>query len=371
MLVYTALIPSVYLCGYVQLQYLCEHGFVEFEAKRFADITKDDVLRADIVLFIRNDSLQDVWLAKQCRKAGKYLIYVLDDDLLNVPRYISSACHYTNHFVQKQIKRIMSVCDCFVSPSAELLRKYGPQFPQTFLIIEPSVARIAKKAAQTDGKVHIGFAGSSDRGKDLEDILGGAIEKIVQKYPEQVTVEIFGPETNLSRQLGLKAYPYLESYEEYQSLMKELNWDIGLAPMPDSEFHRCKHYNKLVEYAGFGIVGVYSDVIPYSGSVENGVTGLLCENVESAWVSAISRLVDDSTLRKSMQENCLRLAGGTYSIDRASMELLERLQQCETEKQPYSNLTFFEPYKFWIRVISFGRRALRFVLRRIFLNVKW
>lgn len=370
MLVYTALIPSVYLCGYVQLQYLCEHGFVEFEAKRFADITKDDVLRADIVLFIRNDSLQDVWLAKQCRKAGKYLIYVLDDDLLNVPSYISSARYYQNPSVREQIKQMMSLCDCFMSPSEVLLAKYEKRFSRVFRVIEPSVMQVTEITPHQDGRVHIGFAGSADRGKDLDEILGGAIETVIRKYPERVIVEIFGPETELSKRLELKTYPYLDAYSEYQSLMKELHWDIGLAPMPDSAFHRCKHCNKLVEYAGFGIVGIYSDVIPYSNAVEDGVTGLLCEDTENAWTAAISRLVEDGVLRKSMQENCLRLAGETYSIERTAMELLEQLQQCGTSRQPESNLPLYTLQKLWIRAVCLGKRVWLAVLKRTLWKIK-
>ena len=100
MLIYTALIPSVYLCGYVQLQYLHERGYISFRTKHFTDIHKEDIFWSDIVFFVRNDSAQDVWLAKQCHRAGKYLIYVLDDDLLNVPSYITSASYYKKSSVQ-------------------------------------------------------------------------------------------------------------------------------------------------------------------------------------------------------------------------------------------------------------------------------
>lgn len=363
MLIYTALIPSVYLCGYVQLQYLYEHGFILLRTKHFSNIRKEDIFWSDIVFFIRNDSAQDVWLAKQCHRAGKYLIYVLDDDLLNVPPYITSASYYRKASVQNQIREIMYLSDCFVSPSAILLDKYGGQFSHAFSIIEPATMQVQKKKPQIDGKVHIGFAGSVDRGKDVEDILSGAIEKVLQKYSGQINIEVFGPETELSKRLGLKTYAYRDSYSDYQMLMKHLNWDIGLAPMPDTPFHRCKHFNKLVEYSGFGIVGVYSDVIPYSTSIENGVTGLLCENTEQAWANAISCLIEHDTLRRTMQSNCLRLAKETYSVEKAAMELMRQIEICGPKRQAKSNLRFFEIRKSGFKLIGIVKRAVRVIFR--------
>ena len=366
LLVYEALIPSVRLCGYLQLSYLKAANAIDFCAKKFSDIKKNDILKTDIVVFVRNDSLQDVWLAKKCRKAGKYLIYVLDDDLLNVPDYISSAQHYGSRRIRRQMLQIMSMCDCLASPSEKLLHKYGYLFPHFFQIIEPAEVQMkGKKKSAMDGRIRIGFAGSTDRGNDLDQILGGAIATVMQKYPERVLVEMFGPETILARHLGLRSYPYLNSYEEYQQQMRKLSWDIGLAPMPHSAFHRCKYYNKLIEYASFGIAGVYSDEIPYSGSVEDGITGVLCENTQDAWVAAISHLIEDEILRKSIQENCLQMVREEYSVKKAAEEWLEQIHSCTGKANQAKELRFFAIEKNAVRWRNFCNRICRAVQRRL------
>lgn len=366
LLVYEALIPSVRLCGYLQLSYLKAANAIDFCAKKFSDIKKNDILKTDIVVFVRNDSLQDVWLAKKCRKAGKYLIYVLDDDLLNVPDYISSAQHYGSRRIRRQMLQIMSMCDCLASPSEKLLRKYGYLFPHFFQIIEPAEVQMkGKKKSAMDGRIRIGFAGSTDRGNDLDQILGGAIATIMQKYHERVSVEMFGPETILARHLGLTSYPYLNSYEEYQQQMRKLSWDIGLAPMPHSDFHRCKYYNKLIEYASFGIAGVYSDELPYAGSVEDGITGVLCENTQDAWVAAISHLIEDEILRKSIQENCLQMVREEYSVEKAAEEWLEQIHSCTGEANQAKELRFFAIEKNVVRWRNFYDRICRAVQRRL------
>lgn len=364
LLVYDLLIPSVYLCGYSQLSFLSEKEIAGFRAKPFAGVTKKDILWADIVLFIRNDSEEELWLAKQCRAAGKYLIYVLDDDLLHVPGYISSSRHYENPLVLKRIESMMQVCDCFTSPSDRLIEKYKERFSHTFRIAEPSLAQIREKKPHADGKVYIGFAGSVDRKKDVDDILGEVLEDILLKYNNRVCVEIFGPETEFSKKHGIKTYPYADGYMDYQALMRKLNWDVGLAPMPDSPFHQCKHYNKLIEYAGFGIAGVYSAVLPYTGVIENGVNGMICENTKSAWVAAISELIENADLRKRIQANCMHLAIDSFSLENAANKLYNELLQCPPGKEK-SSLLFYTVRKYFTCGVVFVKRARRAVLRRI------
>ena len=72
LLVYEALIPSVRLCGYLQLSYLKADNAIDFCAKKFSDIKKSDILKTDIVVFILNDSLQDV-ASEEMPKSWKVL----------------------------------------------------------------------------------------------------------------------------------------------------------------------------------------------------------------------------------------------------------------------------------------------------------
>ena len=85
LLLYRTFGPSVNLCGYIQLKWLADHGRVEFRDKRIMDVKKRDLEWCEIAVFVRGDALLDEWMAKVCHKAGKTVVYILDDDLLNVP----------------------------------------------------------------------------------------------------------------------------------------------------------------------------------------------------------------------------------------------------------------------------------------------
>lgn len=330
MLLYRTIGPSVNLCGYIQLERLEQENAIEFRHRRILDVQKKDIEWAEVVIFVRGDGLLDELMAETCRKAGKYILFILDDDLLNVPKELKSGSYYAQKSVKRHICRIMKYADCLASPSERLLEKYGGMYRYSFRIIEPSAFQISEKKEWEDGKIHIGFAGAADRGSDVDSIALEALKTIMARYGSRICLELFGPETGTARQLGCKTYPYMETYKDYQRRMAELNWSIGLAPMPDSEFHSCKHYNKLVEYCGFGIVGVYSNVPPYAGAVEQRVTGLLCENTADGWADALTQLIEDDDLRRNMAANCLERARTMFSVETAAMELKRELDKLPT-----------------------------------------
>ena len=333
LLLYRTFGPSVNLCGYIQLKLLAEHGQVEFRHRRIMDVTKADLEWCEIAMFVRGDGLLDEWLARVCHQAGKTVVYALDDDLLHVPENLGSGPYYAQESVKKHIRSMMEYSDYFCSPSKVLLRKYGGQFRQCFLMHEPSAYVLAEKPENRDGVVHIGFAGSSDRGQDVDTILADALEEVSRTYGDSISIEIFGTDTEIAGRLHCKTIPYTESYETYQAKMKELNWDIGLAPMPETEFHACKYYNKLVEYAGYGIVGIYSNVLPYTEAAEDRVNGLVCENRKEDWIQALSELIEDSVLRKKLSSNCLHQAQTIFSVRFAAEDFLRCLDAMEVKIQ--------------------------------------
>lgn len=354
LLLYKALFPSVRLCGLMQLEQLSKEGKLAFRHKRLRRVTKADLSWANLIVLIRGDSLMDERVVEMCRQAGKHVLYVLDDDLLNVPEDMDSGAYYARDSVRRHIQNILEYSDCFASPSSVLLEKYRKDGHHTFLLAEPAAYRLEEKPSRGDGTVHIGFSGSFDRGGDVDRILMEALSVIQERYGDKVRLEFFGARTKTAEVLNCRTYPYTQSYEEYQATMARLNWDIGLAPMPETAFHACKYYNKLVEYCGFGIVGVYSDLPPYRGAVEHGVTGLLCENTTGAWVEAISRLVEEEDLRKTMARNCLERAQGVFSVEFAAAQLEEGLTGMEFQTE----MRKVRGHLWWVKLLDVLERGL-------------
>lgn len=360
----TTFIPSVILCGHCQMDYLEKLDELKYRFIISHFTKKEDVEWADIIIFLRSDSDIDAYISKIAKKAGKHLVYVMDDDLLNVPSYLSSAPYYSLPSTKKNIKTIMSNCNTFLTPSRVLLEKYGKLFKRSFLIDEPSLNIIDKK--EKNEKLKIGFAGSIDRSEDIQKILKEAIEIIHDKYKDQVQIEFMGAKPDFVDELGLTHLPYQDGYDAYTAFMSRCNWDIGLAPMPSSEFHRCKYINKYVEYSSFGIVGIYSNVEPYIYGITDKNNGLLVENNTKDWVDAISLLIEDNGLRNKISENCLNIAKNEYSLNKLAYDYLEKIK---IDYKPIDRVTIpsLEPAK----AVMFVKRLYRKITEQGLSFPKW
>ena len=63
------------------------------------------------------------------------------------------------------------------------------------------------------------------------------------------------------------------SLQHYYAFLSEL--DVGIAPLKDTAFNRCRSDVKFLEYAVSGVTPVLSDLEPYRNSVAHGETGFL------------------------------------------------------------------------------------------------
>lgn len=352
-------IPSVMLCGHCQLDYLAKKGIINYKFVPEHFLDNKVIEWADVLVFIRSDSDLEAYVSKIAKKAGKRLIYVLDDDLLNVPSYASSYYYYSLPSTHKNMRIVMSNCDMFLTPSPVLMEKYGGPFKYKYLIKEPSLNRIIEKPK--NDVVKIGFAGSIDRAKDIADILEETIRKLLDKYKDKISVEFMGAHPAFIDELNIKYLPYQDGYDAYTAYMAKCNWDIGLAPMPVSEFHECKYYNKFVEYASFGIVGVYSNVKPYIFGIENGINGLLVDNNTDDWFKAICKLIDDNLYREKLSKECIRQANDIYNLEILAQDYLDKITQDYT---PDRSATFH----------SFNLIKKTFTVKRIYRKIvekKW
>lgn len=157
--------------------------------------------------------------------------------------------------------------------------------------------------------ITIGWHGSITHNSDLEMVLP-AIKGLMKKYnirlelmggvKKEFAIELFkdwdyDTLSRISLSAGTQAwrgFPY--------KLMRK-TWDIGIAPLIDDEFNRCKSNIKWMEYAMKKIPTVASDVLPYQ-NIEHGKTGFLVKTPDE-WYDTLETLILDAKLRKEIGEN--------------------------------------------------------------------
>jgi len=330
LLLYKKLNPSARLCGHCQLEELAARGEIDYRHAAAARVSKKDIDWAEIVLMSRLDNPYEYGLAKQMKKAGKTLVYVIDDDLLNVPEGLSSTAYYRMPQTQRSIRGMMEASDAIVSPSHVLLSKYAMDGRKGIWLEEPAIEPVPYKPHQPGRPVRIGFAGSIDRAGDIEEILTKALLQIKQAYASKVEFVFFGARPDIIEELQGEYVPYCDSYEAYREKLNGLELDIGLAPMPGTAFHGCKHYNKFIEYAAAGIAGVFSDVRPYDQLKERFGWELVCANTTEAWYAMLKGLMEDPEKLERLKKRASRLAGESFSLFAVSQAFKEKLLKLQT-----------------------------------------
>jgi glycosyltransferase involved in cell wall biosynthesis len=105
--------------------------------------------------------------------------------------------------------------------------------------------------------------------------------------------------------------------------------DVGIMPLPDNPWERGKCGLKLVKYMGCALPVVASPVGVNRTIVEDGVNGFLADNT-SQWVSALNRLREDSSLRRTMGLAGRRKVESKFNLETTAPVLASILEQSQS-----------------------------------------
>jgi hypothetical protein len=89
---------------------------------------------------------------------------------------------------------------------------------------------------------------------------------------------------------------------------ESLRFDVGVGPLKDTTFNRCKSGLRAVEYAALGIVAVLPDLPMYRPWVEDGVTGRLVRSHQTLR-NVLHEVAADPDWRHHMSVNARDRAG--------------------------------------------------------------
>ncbi len=188
------------------------------------------------------------------------------------------------------------------------------------------------------------------------------MKKIKEEYKDKVQIEFFGAIPNFSKELNANCISYSDSYKGYIEKLNSLDWDIGLAPMPESTFHSCKHYIKLIEYASNSIYPIYSNNGPYLRFNKQFKVGTMVNNTTQDWTNAIKELVDDREKLNKQRKLANEMICKEISLDKCSYVLLDDLKKMI---KPSSINHFVTGSLLGLKIEGFFRRGMSFIKSRI------
>lgn len=234
-----------------------------------------------------------------------------------------------------RIGKTLNACDFASATTKVLADRLGEIVPETYIIrntvsmemiqyAEAAYQEIEgqKKKSPENNMVWIGyFSGSFTHNKDFEMIKPALIK--ILKSCQNVSLLLVGE---------LKPSDELNQYADRIKMLQIVEWqqlpwliaavDINLAPLEDTLFNRAKSEIKWMEAALARVPTVASRIGAFEEMIEDGVTGILCENEWDIWYEKLYQLVLDKSKRKEIGSqaysyvinNCTTKAGaGRYA----------------------------------------------------------
>lgn len=193
----------------------------------------------------------------------------------------------------------------------EHLARYARQYSEDVFVIPTTIdvdryAPEPHRGGRSSTPVRIGWSGSPTTSPHLRHI-EGALRRVLTENEAELVV-LGDPEFSLPDVPNVSVRRWTREGE-----ISEVGaFDIGLMPLPDDEWTRGKCGFKALLYMSLGVPAIVSPVGVNTEIVDHGVNGLIA-SAENDWIEAITRLIRDVELRRTLGD-----AGRRTVIDRYS-----------------------------------------------------
>ena len=261
------------------------------------------------VIVIQRINPYSIHLLKKAKKHNIKVIYESDDDFLDISPENPSYSYILGNF--DNILKLVKNSDKLVVSTNELKNRFNKLGLENVEIIRNYYVEDALPLRPFTFRgnefIKIGYFGTLTHDNDLELIHNVILrlKDIFSKKGIHVIFEIVGASIDDSRDwFNVRKVPYypMSLPAFYDWLNYNSDWDIGIIPLVDNNFNKCKSELKYIEFSALGIPVVASNISVYNETIEDGVTGYLASN-EEEWINKLSSLIENPSLRETILNN--------------------------------------------------------------------
>lgn len=242
------------------------------------------------------------------RRFGKKVIYDFDDAV----------------FLKKpaKLKAVIRMADHVIAGN-EFLRDYAASFNKEVTVLPtPIDTEIYKPAInrRRGGKVVIGWIGTHTTSEYLKG-LKNVFKFILDKYKDVEIRIVSGSSGNfLGSGFIYKRWSLGEGVNDLHE------FDIGIMPMPDSDWTKGKCAFKIIQYMAVGIPSVASQVGMNNEVITDGLNGFLAAT-DKEWCERLSALIESPSLREEMGRKGRAMVEKKYSLKVNAPKFLSVLEK--------------------------------------------
>ena len=289
-------------------------------------------------------------IVAHCRDNAMSIVYDLDDLLFALPEDHPEQAFYSQKSAAV-LRWLLEADEVWVSTDA--LREQVLQINlRTYIVPNYIDVQLWKMPKITDANldqnapVRLLYMGTNTHRADFQ-LVKSVLAKLKNEFAEHLEIYLIGISTN---EEGEKWYNIITPPHTIGCVYPEfVNWvcsgqtfDIGIAPLVDNEFNRCKSAIKFLDYSALGMATVASDINGYA-LIRNGENGLKVKNTEESWYVALKKLINDSSLRNQIQNTAQKEVEAKYgygSVDGFRTKLLTSLLSKDAREHCMSKKSF-------------------------------
>jgi len=293
-----------------QAKYMADNGwFVKVRGQKpgVKGIKRAELTWPDIVVSEMTYSRDLIDIAK---KSGAKVVYELDDLMESVPKmhYAHKEMNWWRTYLTWRCLAKVDAITCTVDPLKKRYKWFCPN-----IHVLPNLLDIdfweKPYLPNTSDKIRIGWVGGNSHKEDLL-FIAPIIEKVLKKYPNvKFICSGFGGtsapdrwvEFNYGEDLfknlpkGQYEFSLGAPMEVFPNKIASLRLDIGLAPVVENKFSRCKSNVKVLEY-GINKIPAVAQRFLYKDAVVEGKTGYLATDPDE-WYEKLCLLIENKNRR--------------------------------------------------------------------------
>lgn len=279
-----------------------------------------------LVLSRCTSALGSDWI-RLARDAGIPVIFHIDDDLLAVPASLGASKFkaYNQPERLQALRNNIAGSDLLYVSTPELAKRFHEHGIRTPIVAGELYCAVAQDEigaiiGPASGPV-IGYMGTAGHSADLAMVMP-AICEVMDKVPS-LQFEVFGTirmPAELERfESRVRHIAPVANYSEFLPFLRSLGWWVGLAPLENNAFNRCKADTKWVEYSLAGMAVIASDLPVYHRACADGAGILAASNLD--WRRAISQLVERPQERSRLIEAAQKKLRVNYAREKLSEQV--------------------------------------------------
>jgi glycosyltransferase involved in cell wall biosynthesis len=284
--------------------------------RRFKDVLNKN--EYDYIFIVREAFMTgSTFFEKQFGKSRAKIIYDFDDSIwIDVVSENNKLLGWLKN--ADKTSQIIGMAD-LVMAGNKFLADYAERFNANVVIVPTTIdTDLYVPKYNADKKVlSIGWSGSLSTIEHFKYALP-ALEQLKKKYGNKIDFRVIGDANYKNPDLNIVGQAWNFSNE-----VADLNqFDIGIMPLPDTEWAWGKCGLKALQYMALEIPTVISPVGVNREIISDGVNGFLAASIDE-WVGKLSLLIDDSELRIKVGQSGRKTVDDKYSVKSQQARYLE------------------------------------------------